>query len=303
MKNSNKQIIEAEINEEKAISQQTDIQKEIAVLQYKVDLEVEKRKVLTKFIADHMKRGTDYGPIHMKKDCPNKYNCENKYHFSKDCLFKPGAEKFVSLMNLKSLYKKDTDTWEMSGNVPGLFCYICELVDQKGKVVGEGRGSSSIQEKGSANQAIKIAEKRAKMDAVLSTGGLSDFFTQDLEDMGDAKNETPSPIVEDQENIKKDILSPAPIAEQQKTTLMQLLPKTGKSIADMPKLVLFVTKNRKDSYKDMTYKEAQALIAALERQVAKKSEKKESPLAEAAKEEKIDLDEVEEGIKNMQLVN
>jgi len=51
-------------------------------------------------------------------------------------------------------------------------------------LAGEGRGAADITEKqGSANTAIKIAEKRAKLDAVLATGGLSDFFSQDLEDV------------------------------------------------------------------------------------------------------------------------
>ena len=73
----------------------------------------------------------------------------------------------------------------MAGKISGLFCYICELVDLKGNIIGEGgKGSHSIGEKGNPNIAIKIAEKRAKTDAVLSTGGLSDFFTQDLEDIG-----------------------------------------------------------------------------------------------------------------------
>jgi hypothetical protein len=32
------------------------------------------------------------------------------------------------------------------------------------------------------NNAIKIAKKRAFVDAILTTGSLSDFFTQDLEE-------------------------------------------------------------------------------------------------------------------------
>ena len=102
-------------------------------------------------------------------------------------------------MKLRATFKKDTDTWEMLGSKAGLVCYVCELWDSKDVKVGEGRGASSIAEKGNENTAIKIAEKRAKMDAVLSTGGLSDFFTQDLEDMMDTKSLDKGDVIEAEE--------------------------------------------------------------------------------------------------------
>jgi hypothetical protein len=149
--------------------------------------ETKMRALLTKFITDHMKDGTDFGRIHVSRACPDKYKCKyevNPGHWSKPSLFKPGAEKVSSLFHLRAAYVKDLETWEMAGSIPGLFCYKCELIDGSGAVAGEGRGSCSTTEKqGNQNNAIKIAEKRAKVDAVLSTGALSDFFTQDLEDM------------------------------------------------------------------------------------------------------------------------
>lgn len=81
------------------------------------------------------------------------------------------------------MFEKDTDTIEMSGE-KGLFAYICRLYTASGEMVGEGRGAASLSEKTwMVNNAVKIAEKRAQIDAVLRTGALSDFFTQDLEDM------------------------------------------------------------------------------------------------------------------------
>jgi hypothetical protein len=157
-------------------------------LQQLVDQETKSRAILTKFITDHMKDGVDFGRIHFSKLCPNKYECtyaKQPSHFSKPSLFKPGAEKFASLMHLRPTYKKDEDTWVMGGSVPGTFYYVCYLMKENGDIAGEGRGAASIEEKGSPNVAVKLAQKRAKVDAVLSTGGLSDFFTQDLEDMPD----------------------------------------------------------------------------------------------------------------------
>jgi len=153
-------------------------------MQTQMIVETQKRKIINEFIKHHMVEKIDYGKIHIGKDCPNKYNCKNAYHFSKDTLFKAGAEKFCSLFRLRAEFEKDDQTWEMMGRKNGLICLVCRLYTPSGVLAGEGRGAADITEKqGSANTAIKIAEKRAKLDAVLATGGLSDFFSQDLEDI------------------------------------------------------------------------------------------------------------------------
>lgn len=135
--------------------------------------EAEKRKLITMYISKHMTSGADYGTI--------KFGGKE----SKPSLFKPGSEKFLSLFKLIARFEKDTDTWEMAGSEKGVFAYVCLLTDLKGNVIGEGRGIAKLTEKAgwTINNAVKIAEKRAQIDAVLRTGALSDFFTQDLEDM------------------------------------------------------------------------------------------------------------------------
>lgn len=131
------------------------------------------RAIVKDYIGKAMVAGVDYGHITIKGAK------------SKDTLLKPGAEKFCGLFKIRATFKKDVDTWDMLGNKPGIVVYICELVDAKGQVIGEGRGSSTanLTQDYDTNKAIKIAEKRAQIDAVLRTGGLSDFFTQDTEDM------------------------------------------------------------------------------------------------------------------------
>lgn len=142
-------------------------------LRQQTERDKEIRKVISEYIASSMVEGKDYGTI----------NINGKE--SKPSLFKPGAEKFCGLFKIRPTFRKDSETVEMLGSTPGIIAYICELVDGKGLVVGEGRGSSSVKPSDSdfaVNKAVKIAEKRAQIDAVLRTGGLSDFFTQDMED-------------------------------------------------------------------------------------------------------------------------
>lgn len=136
-----------------------------------LDEETKKRDLIKKYIQTNLVAGTDFGKIKMGgRD-------------SKECLFKPGAEKVCSLLHLKPVFKIDIDLKSIVGE--GVIPYVCELVNRhSGEIEGEGRGSCSIKEKqGNANVAIKIAQKRAQIDAVLRVAALSDQFTQDLEDM------------------------------------------------------------------------------------------------------------------------
>src|SRR4051812_35386515 len=101
------QVQEAEIAQELALEAKQSSLPEIVspmgqpTLQQMVDEETSNRKIISKFITDHMKKGTDYAPIHINKTCQNKWNCTDKYHFSKDNLTKAGAEKMGSLLALR----------------------------------------------------------------------------------------------------------------------------------------------------------------------------------------------------------
>lgn len=143
-----------------------------------------RRKIIKDYIKRNMTKGIDYDVITMKTR-------DGRSVDTKPTLLKPGSEKFCSLMHLTPRMQRDDETWEMSGNKAGLFAYVCQLFSATGQVIGEGRGAANMTEKGwTENNAIKIAMKRAQMDAVLRTGGLSEFFTQDLEDI---KNQVQKP--------------------------------------------------------------------------------------------------------------
>jgi len=147
--------------------------------------ETEKRATLQKFISNHLVDGTDYGVIKIGgRD-------------SKPCLFKPGSEKFCSLLQLRAEFSKDEETISMLSDAKDTLAYVCRLIHNgTGQVVAEGRGACALKEKqGSVNTTIKIAEKRAQIDAVLRLG-FSDSFTQDLEDMPEAEPAKPTPKAE-----------------------------------------------------------------------------------------------------------
>lgn len=137
------------------------------------------REVIAEYIKNNMELGKDYGAISGTSKSGASFE-------GKPTLLKPGAEKFCGLFKIRPTFKKDSDTVEMMGSKPGIIAYICELVNGRGQVVGEGRGAYKVNPETDGdydiNKAVKIAEKRAQIDAVLRTGALSDFFTQDMED-------------------------------------------------------------------------------------------------------------------------
>ncbi len=100
----------------------------------------------------------------------------------KKSLAKGGAEKIASIFHWTAKFDKDQEALEMLGINTGLVAFKCTL--QNGQFVGEGRGAAMLaRNNGDPNKTLKMAQKSAFIDAVLRASGLSDFFTQDLEDM------------------------------------------------------------------------------------------------------------------------
>lgn len=120
----------------------------------------------------------------------------------KKVLLKPGAERLCVAFGLQPVYSllsSETDhdrevtfndRKRGSSTSTGLYRYVvkCQLT-RDGVVVGEGIGSCSTMEqkyvsrpRDSENTVLKMAKKRALVDAVLGTLSLSDRFTQDVGD-------------------------------------------------------------------------------------------------------------------------
>lgn len=128
-----------------------------------------------RFIEAVLIPGVDYGTIP---------------HCKKPSLLKPGAEKIISYLGLIARAEVTSRTEDYG---TGFFCYgvkVC-LLDYNGVVRAEGLGicntKESKYEKSSGfavqNTVLKMAKKRALVDAALNVGNLSARFTQDMEDL------------------------------------------------------------------------------------------------------------------------
>lgn len=133
---------------------------------FDIDGFLAKRKEFIVKVNDIMVKGADYHEIQGKKS-----------------LAKGGAEKIASIFGWQATFKKDVDVMDAFSEVKGLIAFTCNL-EKSGGTVGQGRGAASLAKNaGDPNKTIKMAQKSAFIDAVLRSSGLSDFFTQDLEDM------------------------------------------------------------------------------------------------------------------------
>jgi hypothetical protein len=133
-------------------------------------------KELQEFVRAVMVKDEDYGIIPGTR---------------KPTLLKPGAEKLCEIYGLvPNFYRVEAERdWEAG------FFYVeirCTLTSKRTQaVVAEGVGSCNSKERRYANQdvysiantVLKMAKKRALVDATLSATRSSGLFTQDLEDM------------------------------------------------------------------------------------------------------------------------
>jgi len=144
------------------------------------------RTALMDWIRDALVEGTDWGRIHVvKKDsCDKGKYCDNPYHFSKPSLWKAGAEKISGMMGLRATWPNLDHELETIRGGAKMVLLKCQLLDMGGNTVSEGVGARSLeQDYGDPNKALKMAKKSSLIDAVLNAGGLSEVFTQDVEDM------------------------------------------------------------------------------------------------------------------------
>lgn len=130
---------------------------------------------MERFIDEILISGVDYGIVP---------------HTSKPTLLKPGAEK---ILNFLGLIARTEVVNRIEDTGAGYFAYECKVfvIDRDGVVRGEGVGITNSKEGKYAkttgfavqNTVLKMAKKRALVDAVLNVGAISGRFTQDVEDM------------------------------------------------------------------------------------------------------------------------
>ncbi len=170
------------------------------------------RKALLRWIQSNLVAGIDFGQIHVvgKDKCRlaregRADECIDPRHWSKPSLWKPGAEKICGMLGLIPRFPNlsEYETVSLRGEDIKVIILKCELHTAHGFVAAEGTGARRIaQDYGDINKSFKMAEKSSHIDATLRVAGLSELFTQDLEDMGigvrgsvqpDSKEKAPSP--------------------------------------------------------------------------------------------------------------
>lgn len=144
--------------------------------------------------------GTHYGTI---KGCGDK-----------PTLLQPGAEKIAYMFKLVPSYKVDREhlgnghreytvectlTSRDTGEVMGFGVGECSTMESKYRYRWEGYGRERrrVENPDIAdvwNTCLKMAKKRAFVDAVKSTTAASDVFTQDIEDMPQYAQPEPQPV-------------------------------------------------------------------------------------------------------------
>lgn len=135
----------------------------------------ERIRMLQEFVREMMKEGIDYGIV---PGC------------NKPSLLKPGAEKLCDIFGFSKHLEviNRLEDWDK-----GIFHYEVKAVllcKRTGEIEAEGLGSCNTKEKKYRSQdaytiintILKMAKKRALVDAVLSATRSSGIFTQDMED-------------------------------------------------------------------------------------------------------------------------
>lgn len=194
-----------------------------------------------------LQEGRDYGAIPGAGD--------------RKVLLKPGAEKITVLLGLRSKF-------EIVGKVEdfeaGFFAYMvrCSLVAANGETITEGLGQANTKERKYskqdpytlANTVLKMARKRALVDAALTVGSLSDIFTQDLEDadLAAAVRESQQPMLHAERMA----------TENQRKAIFAICRKAGMT-DDMVRSVLH-DKYGVSSTADLTMEQASELIDILD---------------------------------------
>lgn len=197
-----------------------------------------------------LKRGHDYGVI------PGT---------DKPTLLKPGAEKILMLMGLTSEYHI---TERIQDYDKGFFAFTvrCELY-KNGIKITEGVGHCNTKERKYRNQdpytlantCLKMAKKRAQIDATLTVASLSEVFTQDIEDMAEFIQQE-----------KLETMTPTEAAN----TRVTFGKYKGKTLREIYKQEKTYITWLADNAKDITLKQAaQIVLEGLKEHKAKQAEK------------------------------
>ena len=190
---------------------------------------------------------------------------------SKPTLLKPGAEKILMLMGLTSEYEVIEKVQDYDR---GFFAFTVKCTLSKSDIkVTEGVGHANTREKRYvsgrqqdaytlANTVLKMAKKRAQVDAVLTVASLSEIFTQDLEDLDDGFSPS-TQSKKSQRSQKQKQQSNESATEAQLKKLYAISKELDLDKDAM--MSIMQSKYNKNSSKELTKAEASDLIEYLEK--------------------------------------
>ena len=204
---------------------------------------IQYHKEVTSIIQKALSESTDYGKIPGCGDKP--------------VLLKPGAERLCLAFgarpkyelvsseidhNVENIFIKKKKVWrnqfngdrsydlvEQEGKSFGAYRYVYKcFIEKDGKILGEGEGVCSTYEskyidrpRDSENTVCKMSQKRAFVAAVLHSFGLSDRFTQDIDDINPTQEPPIQATAMPTTNMHNDGIPFDPIIETYAETLEQ----------------------------------------------------------------------------------
>ena len=193
-----------------------------------LDRRKENRNTLMDWIRSSLVEGRDYGSIMIRGQK------------SKPSLLKPGAEKIAGMLGLIPRFPnlKEYEDCAIKGVGIDAIILKCELRNPLGEVIGEGVGArfTEKQDHGDLNKALKMASKSAMIDATLRCAGISEIFTQDVEDMSLSDS---TPIKQDEVHTHHD----AELATEKQATAVR-------NLIDNPKVSIDEKRNMHELLED-----------------------------------------------------
>lgn len=189
-----------------------------AVFKAGLDRRKANRDALMEWVRSSLVEGRDYGSIQING------------RPSKPSLFKPGAEKIAGMLGLTATFPNLSRYEEaaMQGKSLNAIILKCELVNTGGEVIGQGVGARFVdqQDKGDLNKSLKMAVKSAMIDATLRCAGLSEIFTQDVEDTTTQTKPNPNSngaASQKQLDTIRDLVENPDVTHEEKSKLADLL--------------------------------------------------------------------------------
>lgn len=216
---------------------------------------VARSRMIHKVMKDAMRDGVDYGVI---------TGCGPR-----PCLLKPGAEKLLMVFQVAAKVSvNDLST------PPDVYRYrvIVSLISQAGVYLGDGVGEATSLEKkwherkdGSpvnapdvCNTILKMAKKRALVDAVLTVLGASDIFTQDVDEM-DPDTVKQSQRYHKPEPVKKAELEKPRDGDALSTAQLAWFEKNALQVWDQDHIAAWLAAHNVKDYAGLCYGDAKEL--------------------------------------------